>query len=74
MVWFYRLMCVTADHLQAILASVRDNDTLLVTDGRTRVPRYAAALGVSHDVLGPLAGERVRGELQIQTSIADTPH
>ena len=40
---------------------------MLVTDGCTSYPACAAALGVSHEVLNQSAGERVRGELHIQT-------
>jgi hypothetical protein len=61
------LPAVTADHLQAALAPVLDKDALLVTDGCTSYPPCAAALGVSHEALNQSAGERVRGELHIQT-------
>ena len=61
------LPAVSAAHLQAALAPVLDKDALLVTDGCTSYPPCAAALGVSHEVLNQSAGERVRGELHIQT-------
>lgn len=61
------LPAVSAAHLQAALAPVLDKDALLVTDGCTSYPPCAATLGVSHEVLNQSAGERVRGELHIQT-------
>ena len=38
-----------------------------MTDGGTCYPPCAAAMGVSHEALNPSSGERVRGELHIQT-------
>lgn len=67
------LPAVSAAHLQAALAPVLDKDALLVTDGCTSYPPCAAALGVSHEVLNQSAGERVRGELHMRPSTADTP-
>lgn len=61
------LPAVSAAHLQAVLGPVLDQDALLVTDGCTSYPPCAAALGVSHEALNQTAGERVRGELHIQT-------
>jgi transposase-like protein len=61
------LPAVSAAHLQAVLGPVLDHDALLVTDGCTSYPPCAAALGVSHEALNQTAGERVRGELHIQT-------
>lgn len=61
------LPVVTADALRAVLAPVVDKDALLVTDGCTSYPPCAAALGVTHEVLNQSDGERVRGELHIQT-------
>ena len=61
------LPVVSAAHLQAVLQPVLDQDALLVTDGCTSYPPCAAALGVSHEALNQTAGERVRGELHIQT-------
>lgn len=61
------LPSVTADAIRAVLTPVLDKDALLVTDGCTSYPPCAAALGVSHEVLNQTAGERVRGELHINT-------
>ena len=61
------LPSVTADAIREILAPVLDKDALLVTDGCTSYPPCAAALGVSHETLNQSAGERVRGDLHIQT-------
>lgn len=61
------LPAVTADAIRAVLAPVLDKDALLVTDGGTSYPPCAAALGVSHEALNQSTGERVRGELHIQT-------
>ncbi len=61
------LPVVTADAIRAVLAPLLDKDALLVTDGNNIYPPCAAALGVSHEALNQSAGERVRGELHIQT-------
>jgi transposase-like protein len=61
------LPAVRADAIEAVLRPVLGKDALLVTDGCTSYPPCAAALGVSHEVLNQKAGERVRGELRIQT-------
>ena len=61
------LPAVSAAHLQAVLQPVLDQDALLVTDGCPSYLPCAAALGVSHEALNQTAGERVRGELHIQT-------
>ena len=61
------LPAVTAEAIRGVLAPVLDQDALLVTDGCTSYPPCAAALGVSHEVLNQSDGERVRGELHIQT-------
>ena len=61
------LPAITADAIRAVLAPVLDKDALLVTDGNNSYPPCAAALGVSHEALNQSAGERVRGELHIQT-------
>lgn len=50
-----------------VLEPVPSKDALLVTDGCTSYPPCAAALGVSHEPLSLSAGERVRGDLHIQT-------
>jgi len=46
---------------------VLGKDALLVTDGASFYPACAATLGVTHETLNQSAGERVRGELHIQT-------
>ena len=61
------LPSVSAVALTAALKPVIGPDALLVTDGGTRYPGCAAALGITHEVLNQSAGERVRGELHIQT-------
>ena len=42
-------------------------DALLVSDGGASYPPCAAALGVSHETLNRSMGERVRGDLHVQT-------
>ena len=42
-------------------------DALLVSDGGASYPPCAAALGVSHEALNRSMGERVRGDLHVQT-------
>jgi transposase-like protein len=61
------LPSVSAASLQAALEPVLSKDALLVTDCCTSYPPCAAALGVSHEALNQTAGERVRGDLHIQT-------
>lgn len=61
------LPVVSAAALTTALQPVIDTDALLVTDGCTSYPACAAALGISHQSLNQTAGERVRGELHIQT-------
>lgn len=61
------LPAVTADAIRAVLMPVLDKDALLVTDGCASYPPCATALGVSHEAINLSAGERVRGELHIQT-------
>jgi transposase-like protein len=58
---------VSAQTIQAVLEPAIDKDALLVTDGAAVYPRCAADLGISHEALNQSAGERVRGELHIQT-------
>lgn len=58
---------VNADTLAAALAPVVDKDALLVSDACSSYPPCAAALGISHEKLNQSVGERVRGELHIQT-------
>jgi len=61
------LSAVTALAAQAVLEPVLGKDALMVTDGAKFYQTRARALGVSHAVLNLSAGERVRGELHIQT-------
>jgi transposase-like protein len=61
------LPSVSAAAFTAALQPVIGTDALLVTDGCTSYPAAAAALGVTHEGLNQSAGERVRGELHIQT-------
>src|SRR5512144_465319 len=61
------LPAVNADTIKDVLAPVLGKDTLLVTDGASFYPPCAAMLGVTHETLNQSAGERVRGELHIQT-------
>ncbi|MCP5085049.1 MAG: IS1595 family transposase [Alphaproteobacteria bacterium] len=61
------LPAVSSEHLQKVLMQFLDKDALLVTDGCTSYPPCAVALGISHESLNQTAGERVRGELHIQT-------
>ena len=42
-------------------------DALLVTDAATYYRKVANDLGVSHEALNQSAGERIRGDLHIQT-------
>ena len=46
---------------------VARDDALLVSDGGASYPPCAAALGVSHESLNRSMGERVRGDLHVQT-------
>jgi len=61
------LPAVNADTIKDVLAPVLGKDALLVTDGASFYPPCAAKLGVTHETLNQSAGERVRGELHIQT-------
>src|SRR3954462_132417 len=61
------LPTVSASAIQAVLEPAAGPDLLLVTDGASCFPPAAAALGISHEALVQSAGERVRGELHIQT-------
>ena len=53
--------------LAAALDPVVAKDALLVSDGGASYPPCAAALGVSHEALNRSMGERVRGDLHVQT-------
>ena len=58
---------VDAAALTAALDPVVVKDALLVSDGGASYPPCAAALGVSHEALNRSMGERVRGDLHVQT-------
>src|SRR3954451_1448338 len=60
------LPAVSAIAIQAVLEPTVGPAVLLVTDGASYFPPAAVALGISHEALVQSAGERVRGELQIQ--------
>ena len=57
----------TGDAIKAVLEPVLSKDALLVTDGGKALARCATKMNVSHEVLNQSAGERIRGELHIQT-------
>ena len=57
----------SADAIRAVLEPVLSKDALLVTDGGTALASCATGMKISHEVLNQSAGERVRGELHIQT-------
>lgn len=61
------LPAVTAQAAADVLEPVMQKDALLVTDGNTIYPPCARSLGVGHEALNLSQGERVRGELHIQT-------
>jgi hypothetical protein len=61
------LPAVSATAIQVVLEPAVGADVLLVTDAASYFPPAAAALGISHEALIQAAGERVRGELHIQT-------
>ena len=61
------LPIVDAAALTAALDPVVAKDALLVSDGGASYPPCAAALGVSHEALNRSMGERVRGDLHVQT-------
>ena len=58
---------VDAAALAAALDPVVAKDALLVSDGGASYPPCAAALGVNHEALNRSMGERVRGDLHVQT-------
>ena len=58
---------VDAAALAAALDPVVAKDALLASDGGASYPPCAAALGVSHEALNRSMGERVRGDLHVQT-------
>lgn len=57
----------SADAIKAVLDPVLSKDALLVTDGGTALACCATGMKISHEVLNHSAGERVRGDLHIQT-------
>lgn len=61
------LRATNADAIVEVLAPVLALDALLVTDAARFFLPCAAKLGITHEVLNQSAGERVRGELHIQT-------
>ena len=61
------LPAANTDTIKDVLAPVLGKDALLVTDGASFYPPCAAKLSVTHEMLNQSAGERVRGELHIQT-------
>jgi hypothetical protein len=58
---------VSATAIQAVRAPAIDKDAVLVTDGAAVYPRGAAELGIRQEALNQSAGERVRGDLHLQT-------
>lgn len=61
------LSAVTTETIRAALEHRIEQDALLVTDAKNVYPPAARALGVSHRPLNQSAGERVCGELHINT-------
>lgn len=57
----------TGDAIKAVLDPILSKDALLVTDGGKALARCATQMKVTHEALNLSAGERVRGELHIQT-------
>lgn len=62
------LPAATASNVATVLEPILEKDALLVTDASTIYPPCAKSLGISHEALNASAGERVRGELHIQTA------
>ncbi len=61
------LPAVTSKVLKDVLGPRMDKDVLLVSDGHRSYPPMARDLGVSHETVNFTAGERVRGDVHIQT-------
>jgi hypothetical protein len=61
------LATASAEAVTAVLAPVLPSDALLVTDGAKCFSSFATQAGITHEVLNQSAGERVRGDLHIQT-------
>jgi len=57
----------SGDAIRAVLEPILSKDALLVTDGGKALARCATRMKVTHEALNLSAGERVRGELHIQT-------
>ena len=53
--------------IKPVLEPIVAKDALLVTDGGAYYPKVAKDLGINHEELNQSAGERVRGDLHIQT-------
>ena len=58
---------VTSGELKEFLGPRMNKDVLLVSDGNNCYPPVARDLGISHEIINLSAGERVRGDLHIQT-------
>ena len=56
----------SAASVKAVLAPVLASDAILVTDAGACFIKFAAEVGVTHEVLNQSKGERVRGDLHIQ--------
>jgi transposase-like protein len=61
------LSVASGDAIKAVLDPALSKDALLVTDGGKALARCATEMKVTHEVLNQSAGERIRGELHIQT-------
>jgi len=61
------LPAANGDAIKAVLDPVLSKDALLVTDGGKALASCATKMKVTHEVLNQSAGERVRGDLHIQT-------
>lgn len=61
------LPTVSADALRDVLGPVIEKDAILVSDGCPSYSHCAAALGISHQAINLSAGERIRGDMHIQT-------
>ena len=57
----------SGDAIKAVLDPILSKDAMLVTDGGKALANCAIKMKVTHEVLNQSAGERVRGELHIQT-------
>jgi transposase-like protein len=61
------LPVASGDAIKAVLDPILSKDALLVTDGGKALACCATEMKVTHEVLNQAAGERVRGDLHIQT-------